>query len=118
MNKTEIQARIEELQADFDSKLASLNAELAKCDCEDGIEKEKCWQASHPNKILASCQPRTKQEIQEEFIYCRPAYMPECRQVTAEDARIVDELAFLNEGDANEFAYELHRRGFRIKVMP
>src|SRR5690348_15296031 len=92
MNKSEIQTRIEKVE----SELATLKADLAKCDCEDGIEQEKCWHAVNNDGGVVDVGGKTKQEAAEySFDYSllgRPAYMPECRQVTAEDAKAFWEL--------------------------
>lgn len=114
MNKTEIQDRIDALQADFDSKLASLKADLAKCDCADGIEQEKCWHVVDPTGVC-DVYAKTKDEACKWGSRTRPAYMPECRQVTAED---VGRIPCFIPVPHVEIARELHKLGFRIKVTP
>lgn len=115
--KTELQQRIEKCE----SELAALKSDLAKCDCasasDEEIEQEKCWHAVD-NDGVCDVSGKTKAYAHAFSGNTRPAYMPECRQVEPEDARIAEELAFLYEGDTNEFAYELHKRGFRMKVNP
>ena len=126
MNKTEIQDRIQKcesreayLQREHDalkSELASLKADLEKCDCADGIEQEKCWYArdSNGNVEFTSACIRKDYKNYSSHIY-RPAYMPECRQLTAEDvARIPCFIPVQHE----EMARELHKLGFRMKVNP
>ncbi len=114
MNKTEIQARIDALQADFDSKLASLKADLAKC--ADGIEQEKCWHAVTEDERVVDWHARTKQNVRIAD-HERPAYMPECRQVTADDVRGVWK-GFDGTMSHDEFAKRAHKLGFRMKVTP
>lgn len=114
MNKTEIQARIEKCESD----LASLKADLSKCDCTEGVEQEKCWHALDSQGDVRSASARTQRDCKNYFspIY-RQAYMPECRQVTAEDVRGVWK-GFDGTMSHDEFAKRAHKLGFRIKVTP
>lgn len=116
MNKTEIQARIDALQVDFDSKLASLKADLDKCDCADGIEQEKCWHALDSQGDVRSASARTQRDCKNYFspMY-HTAYMPECRQVTAEDVSGLTHCILDNSEKTAEY---LHKLGFRMKVTP
>lgn len=110
MNKTEIQARIEKVE----SELASLKADLAKCDCAEGIEQEMCWYACGESANLYTSIGRTKSAVSEAY-KLRPAYMPECRQVTADDvARLPSRTVCTNK----EIAALAHSLGFRMKVTP
>lgn len=116
MTKTEIQARIEKVE----SELATLKAELTKCDCEDGIEQEKCWHAKDCASHVCSATPMSKHDCFARGCYQtgrRPAYMPECRQVTAEDAQFATD-AYMRTPDKESMARELHKLGFRMKVTP
>lgn len=118
MNKSEIQSRIDALQADFDSKLASLKADLAKCDCAEGIEQEECWFGVTVIGDCMSSMRRTKEECKSHVgPSYRPAYMPECRAVTAEDANAAYK-ATATAPTYTEAANELHKFGFRMKVTP
>ena len=110
MNKSEIQARIEKCE----SELASLKADIAKC--EDGIEQERCWHAVNEECGVRDIYARTKKEVVDYSPFLRPAYMPECRQVTTEDARDAARY-YLGTGSIEEMASALHKAGFRIKVM-
>ena len=112
MNKTEIQARVEKCE----SELASLKADLAKCDCTDGIEQERCWRGIIGQEgYIATLYPGKKRDIEIAATNHRPAYMPECRQVTVEDAK----LAKFSSGFTwEDIATELHKLGFRMKVTP
>lgn len=113
-NKTEIQARIEKCESD----LASLKADLAKCDCAEGIEQEKCWHGINGCGHVATYAAATKTELASgHLIYNRHAYMPECRQVTAEDARQAH-LVTMDKDEWLDCARELHKLGFRMKVNP
>ena len=111
MNKTEIQARIEKCE----SELATLKADLAKC--EEGIEEEKCWFGVNTLGDCMSSIRRTKEECKSHCAISRPAYMPECRQVTADDVRGVWK-GFDGTMSHDEFAKRAHKLGFRIKVTP
>lgn len=116
MNKTEIQSRIDALQVDFDSKLATLKADLAKC--EDGIEQEKCWHGITSDGGVRSVYAMTNQSATNRWApECRTAYMPECRQVTAEDSRII-QVVYQTTISPEEMAGRLHKLGFRMKVTP
>lgn len=113
MNKSEIQERIEKVE----SELATLKADLAKC--EDGIEQEKCWHVLFPDGEctvapldLDNCKVRAAGCVTRDV---RPAYMPECRQVTVEDwMNVIPEGGLSNV----ELVKRLHKLGFRIKVTP
>lgn len=111
MNKSEIQVRIEKCE----SELATLKADLAKC--EDGIEEEKCWFAVTNVGGVGSVYARTKQEAANCAPSCRPAYMPECRQVTESDLQNIwkDWDGYMTH---KEFAERAHKLGFRMKVTP
>lgn len=116
MNKTEIQERIEKCE----SEIASLKAELTKCDCAEGIEQERCWYSLDGNGDACTAEPRNKCETVmwgKSFNEYRPAYMPECRQVTADDVRAVFQI---EDGTIShdEFAKRAHKLGFRMKVTP
>jgi len=114
MNKSEIQERI----AKIESELATLKADLAKRDCTDGIEQEKCWHAIDSNGDVRSLLARTRQDCKNYFSpLFRPVYMPECRQVTAEDAQFAVD-AHMRTPDKESMARELHKLGFRMKVQP
>ena len=111
MNKSEIQARIEKVE----SELAKLKADLAKCDCTDCIEQEKCWFGVTSIGDCMSSIRRTKEECKSHAgPSYRPAYMPECRRVSASDVRnLFDGGGFrLYE----ETAKRAHKLGFRMKV--
>jgi len=112
MNKSEIQARIEKCE----SELASLKADLAKC--EDGIEQEKCWHGIIGHEgYVNTLYPGTRRDIEIDSTNHRAAYMPECRQVTADDVRAVFQI---EDGTIShdEFAKRAHKLGFRMKVTP
>lgn len=114
MNKSEIQARIEKCK----SEIASLKADLAKC--EEGIEQEKCWHVIN-DRGETGWESQTK-EVADEILAInkhlkRAAYMPECRQVTADDVRGVWK-GFDGTMSHDEFAKRAHKLGFRIKVTP
>lgn len=116
MNKTEIQARIEKCESD----LASLKADLAKCDCTDGIEQEKCWQALNQKGEVITTEWRNKNDVAtyvDEKFGERFAYLPECRQVTADDVCGVWK-GFDGTMSHDEFAKRAHKLGFRMKVTP
>lgn len=111
MNKSEIQTRIEKVE----SELATLKADLAKCDCSEGIEQEKCWHAVN-NCGVQDVSAKTKEEVVNYSSPSRPAYMPECRQVTEEDVRsLFDGDGFRTYEDT---AKRAHKLGFRMKVKP
>lgn len=114
MNKTEIQSRIEKCE----SEIASLRADLTKC--EDGIEQEKCWQALNQEGEVITTEWRNKNDaamyVTEKFGE-RFAYLPECRQVTAEDSRII-QVVYQTTISPEEMAGRLHKLGFRMKVKP
>ena len=114
MNKSEIQARIEKCESD----LSSLKADLAKC--EEGIEQEKCWQALNQKGELITTAWQNKNDVAmyvAEKFGERSAYLPECRQVTADDVRAVFQI---EDGTIShdEFAKRAHKLGFRMKVTP
>lgn len=110
-DKSEIQARIEKVE----SELAMLKADLAKCDCTDGIEQERCWHGVSVGDGVATTWARTKQDVADFSPNTRPAYMPECRAVTEMDA-INASSAYLKTGNSEEMACKLHKLGFRMKV--
>ena len=115
MNKTEIQSRIEKCE----SELASLKADLAKCDCAEGIEQERCWHSVTSDGGVCSVYARTMQQAINFSEGARPAYMPECRQVTADDVRnIWDDYTAGVTISHDEFAKRSHKLGFRMKVTP
>lgn len=112
MNKSEIQSRIEKCESD----LATLKADLAKC--EDGIEQEKCWHGIIGHEgYVNTLYPGTRRDIEIDSTNHRAAYMPECRQVTADDVRAVFQI---EDGTIShdEFAKRAHKLGFRMKVTP
>lgn len=125
MNKSEIQARIEETEmrikklheylSELDNALSSLKANLEKRDCTDGMEQEKCWHGVSDSSGVHTVYAMTKQEAANYSTCCRPAYMPECRQVTADDVRAVFQI---EDGTIShdEFAKRAHKLGFRMKV--
>ena len=116
MNKTEIQSRIEKCE----SEIASLKADFAKCDCADkaqadGIEQEKCWRIGFNEDLDAvSLYSFRKSDIKQNSPM---KYMPECRQVTADDVRGVWK-GFDGTMSHDEFAKRAHKIGFRMKVTP
>ena len=117
MNKSEIQARIEKVE----SELAKLKADLAKCDCADGIEQEKCWCCLNNNGWVISAAIRNRNEAASVMPSMRPAYMPECRQVTVEDAKLAHDAwgrTWPHFDNFEQFMHELHKLGFRMKVQP
>lgn len=114
MNKTEIQERIEKVE----SELASLKADLAKCDCAEGIEQEKCWHGIIGHEgYVNTLYPGTRRDIEIDSTNHRAAYMPECRQVTANDVSGVWK-GFDGTMSHDEFAKRAHKLGFRMKVTP
>lgn len=116
MNKTEIQERITKVE----SELATLKADLAKCDCAEGIEQEECWFGVTVIGDCVSSMRRTKEECKSHVgPSYRPAYMPECRQVTEDDAIDISVKVWGRATTlARELAAALHEAGFRIKVTP
>lgn len=115
--KTELQQRIEKLE----TETAALKADLAKCDCADGIEQEKCWHAAYADGGCHWC-AATKKDVERmgasgflSFDY--PAYMPECRAVIVED---MDAFISIYHSGYNlpDMVAKLHKLGFRIKVSP
>lgn len=120
MNKTEIQARIEKCESELATLKADLaQAEFAKCDCAEGIEQEKCWQVLSQLGEVITTEWRNKNDAVK-FVTPkfgeRAAYMPECRQVTAEDALDVWS-AYCHTSTSGDMARELHKLGFRMKVI-
>lgn len=95
-----------------------VSLELAKCDCADGIEQEKCWHALDSQGDVRSASARTQRDCKNYFspMY-HTAYMPECRQVTAEDAER-GHAAMCVGNTWLDSARELHKLGFRMKVTP
>lgn len=117
MNKSEIQERIEKCE----SEIVSLKADLAKCDCADGIEQEECWHVKDYAGDVRSSTPKTKHDCMVSTFQTgkRQAYMPECRQITEQDAIDVSVKVWGRAtGYAKEFAAALHEAGFRMKVTP
>jgi len=114
MNKSEIQARIEKVE----SELATLKAEMAKCDCVVGIEQEKCWHAVDSVGGVHDGYGKTRQEAANHSPVHRPAYMPECRQVTEDDLQVFHDINTSHSGDETAKAAALHKLGFRMKVQP
>jgi len=72
--KTELQQRIEKLE----SETASLKAELAKCDCADGIEQEKCWHAINGEEQVITLTPNTKTSLRNQWPCAKHAYGKMC----------------------------------------
>ena len=113
-DKSEIQVRIEKVESD----LAKLKADLAKCDCADGIEQERCWHAVYKeSEGVADIQGKSKFDADNYTGETRAAYMPECRQVTVEDVRAVFRPGYGSKTH-EEAALWFHRYGFRVKVQP